>query len=155
MINSILAWLADLFQGLFGDPKRQLNKLEVNLENSRKRLELIRHTHYPKFQKDALHYLNRDGALWFIRKDLESARYYYTGGREGYAVSDRVEDTFKVYLLDPRFKALKEMLQETEKKVVEMETAKGYAFVSVNDHHIIYKEISTGKVLSPADSNHV
>jgi hypothetical protein len=154
-MNNILTWLADLFQSFLGDSIRQINKLEVNLKNAHKRLDTIRQTYYPQYQKDKHHYLSRNGALWLVRKDLEAARYYYTGGREGYATSDRVQDMLKLYLVDPRFKELKEVLDETERQVQEMEQAKGYQFITVEANNIIYRELSTGKVLTPADSNHV
>ena len=154
-MNSILTWLADLFQALLRGSKREINNLEVNLKNAHKRLEVIQNNYYPKFERDAQHFLSREGALWFVRKDLEAARYYYSGGREGYPMSDRVEDTFKLHLIDPRFRELKDLLSETECKVAEMEAAKGYEFVSVDNNNIIFRDVATGTVLSPADSSHI
>ena len=154
-MNSILTWLANLFQALLRGSKREINNLEVNLKNAHKRLEVIQETYYPKFERDPQHFLSREGALWFVRKDLEAARYYYSGGREGYPMSDRVEDTFKLHLIDPRFKELKDLLLETERKVVEMEAVKGYQFVSTHNNNIIFRDVATGTELSPADSSHI
>lgn len=154
-MNSILTWLADLFQALLRGSKREINNLEVNLKNAHKRLEVIQKNYYPKFERDPQHFLSREGALWFVRKDLEAARYYYSGGREGYPMSDRVEDTFKLHLIDPRFKELKDLLLETERKVVQMEAVKGYQFVSIHNNNIIFRDVATGTVLSPADSSHI
>lgn len=152
-MTKIFSFLIDLFQSFLGNSNK--NKLVVNLENAQKRLKTINDVHYPQFRRDGSHYLSRDGALWFVRKDLESARYYYTGGREGYAVSDRVQDTLKLYLVDPRFKMLKEELDTTEAKVKEMEKVKGYEFDRIEANNIIYKELKTGKMLSSHESNHV
>lgn len=142
-----------MFHSLLGSARHDVNKLEVNLQNARKRILLIETTYYPRYKRDGLSALQAQGALWFTRKDLESARYYYTGGREGYAVSDRVEDTLKLHLLDPRFKALKAELDAAELKVQEMEHAKGYTFLGVNNNSILYKEISTGKTCTAQESS--
>ena len=154
-MNSILTWLADLFQALLRSSKREINNLEVNLKNAHKRLEVIQKNYYPKFEKDPRHFLSREGALWFVRKDLEAARYYYSGGQEGYPMSDRVEDTFKLHLIDPRFRELNDLLLEIERKVAEMEAVKGYQFVSVDNNNIIFRDVATGRVLSPKDSSHL
>ncbi|MDJ1505296.1 hypothetical protein [Xanthocytophaga agilis] len=144
----------DLFQSLLGPSADKVNRLNVNLENAEKRLKTIEGTYYVRFQKDSS-FLTQTGAVWFARKDIESARYYATGGREGYAVSDRVQDDAGLNRFDPRVKKLLQEITDVESKVKEMEKAKGYEFVAVRDNNIIYKDTETGKELSAKESSQI
>jgi hypothetical protein len=125
------------------------------ISNVEGRLKSINDSYYPKFQKDANGYLNSPSALWFARKDFEAARYYYTGGKEGYGRPGAVACDQGPATLDPRYKALKSKMDEAEAKVKEMEKKKGYEFVAVRDNNIIYKDLKTGKELSADESGNL
>lgn len=118
------------------------------ISNVEGRLKSVNQVYYPKFQKDAKAYLSSPSALWFARKDMEGAYYYFTGGKRGYKTGGRLCETGPE-TADPRYIALKKQIDEAEAKVIEMEKAKGYEFVGVReDNTIIFKDIKTGKELS-------
>lgn len=118
------------------------------ISNVEGRLKSINETYYPKFKADQKGYLASPSALWFARKDMEGAYYYYTGGTRGYKTGGRLCETGPA-VADPRYVALKKKIEEAEAKVLEMEKAKGYEFVGVRDGNtIIFKDIKTGKELS-------
>jgi hypothetical protein len=122
------------------------------ISNVKSRAGSIIDHYYAKYKADK-DYLFKDGTLWFARKDYEAARYYYTCGKEGYQSGGRVcEELAKV---DSRYVELKPLMEEAEKKMLEMEKAKGYEFVSCIENNVLFKEIKTGKVLSSSQSNHI
>lgn len=125
------------------------------ISNVEGRLKSINETYYPKFQKDPKGYLSDPSALWFARKDFEAARYFYTGGKEGYGRPGAKVCETGPATLDPRYKDLKPKVEAAEAKVKEMEKAKGYEFVGVKDNNILYKEIKTGKELSADESGNL
>ncbi|PZR28432.1 MAG: hypothetical protein DI538_24840 [Azospira oryzae] len=118
------------------------------ISNVEGRLKSVNEVYYPKFQADAKGYLASPSALWFARKDMEGAYYYFTGGKRGYKTGGRLCETGPE-AADPRYIALKKKMEEAEAKVMEMERTKGYEFVEVRDSNtIIFKDIKTGKELS-------
>ncbi len=122
----------------------------VNLENAYKRLAPINRDSYTAFQRNPKQYLEKEGVLWFVRKDLEAARYYCTGGKEGYGNEERLSG----FGAAP-FPKLKKDIEETEVRVKEMEKAKGYEFVSCIGNTIIFREITTGRELTPEESSQI
>jgi hypothetical protein len=131
-----------------------INSAKINLENAYKRMKPINENHYPEFKKDEAAFVSKEGILWFIRKDLEAARCYYSGGKEGYIVSERVQGNGAAQVT-PMFSKLKEDIVNTEKKVQEIEAAKGYEFVRCESNHIIFREIKTQRELSAEESNEI
>ncbi|MDJ1471083.1 hypothetical protein [Xanthocytophaga flava] len=125
------------------------------ISNVEGRLKSVNETYYPKFQKDAKGYLGSPSALWFARKDFEAARYFYTGGKQGYGRPGAVTCDQGPATIDPRYKALKDKMDAAEAKVKEMEKAKGYEFIGVKDNNILYKDIKTGKELSADESGNI
>lgn len=127
---------------------------DAAISNVERNLKSITESYYASYQEKGIDYLNNDGQLWFIRKSLEVARYYYSCGKEGYHGGGVVCNAGPAQL-DPRYVALKDKFAEAEAKVLEMEKAKGYEFVECKDNNIIFKETKTGKVLSADDSSHI
>lgn len=122
------------------------------ISNVEGRLKSINESYYPKFKADAKGYLASPSVLWFARKDMEGAYYYFTGGARGYKTGGRLCETGPE-VADPRYVALKKKIDEAEAKVLEMEKAKGYEFVEVREGNtIVYKDIKTGKELSADDA---
>lgn len=126
-----------------------LKKEEIRLHNAYKRLKAIHEVYFPKFK-----YENCASLLWFCRKDLEVARFYHSGGKEGYPVDDELGG-WSISSIDPRYVELKKSIDEAEAKVKEMESAKGYEFIGVRKQFILYREISTGRELLFNESNQV
>ena len=131
-----------------------LKNAEINLENAYKRIDSINHNRYPQFKEDETTFVNQEGILWFIRKDLEAAKGYYSGGKEGYFDAGRVHSN-GVSQFTPPFLKLKEDIEETEKRVQEIEQAKGYQFVSCRNNDIIFQHIETKRELTSQESNEV
>ncbi len=131
-----------------------VNSAQVNLENAYKRLKPINDSNYPEFKRDPHSYLAREGILWFVRKDLEAARCYYSGGKEGYIASERVGSNGPA-LATPPFLLLKSEIEKTEEKVREMEQAKGYEFVRCQNNNIIFRELTHGEELSADASSRI
>lgn len=131
-----------------------VNSAKINAENGLKRLKSVNENNYPEFQKNPEEYLRKEGILWFVRKELEAARYYYSGGKEGYAVSERVQSN-RAALATPPFLLLKSEIEKTEIRVREMEGAKGYEFVRCENNNIIFRAIKTGRELSADESNEI
>lgn len=130
--------------------KGAITQPDACISNVEGRLKSINESYYPKFQSDAKSYLSSPSALWFPRKDFEAARYYFTGGQQGYGAGGRQCETGAA-TADPRYQELKKKMEEAETKVKEMEKAKGYEFVAVRDNNIIFKDVKTGKELSADD----
>ncbi|MDJ1492933.1 hypothetical protein QNI19_08320 [Cytophagaceae bacterium DM2B3-1] len=154
-MDALLNFFTNLIQSILGKSGDTVNKLEILLENARKRLKTVQETYYVKFKKDPDSFLSQTGALWFARKDLEAARYYATGGKEGYAVSDKADAVSALTKLDPRFSSLLQDIQETEIQMQEMENAKGFFFAGIKDNSIFYKDIRTRRELSARESSEV
>lgn len=87
--------------------------------------------------------------IWFVRKDVEAARWYMTG-KEGFQTGGRiceVPDKFR-----KGFAELGEKLKKAEAQVAEWEKEKGVVFGGVkNNNAIIYKDAQTGAELPNAD----
>lgn len=142
------------FMGQSTDKSVENTSLEINLDNAYKRLRSINENIYPEYLKDPQAFLRKTGALWFVRKDLEAARFYMTGGTEGYGDPSRISGNgFAV--ADPRFWELKAFLAATETKVREMEAAKGYKFAGVNDNNILFKKVDTNELLSAEEASEI
>jgi len=127
---------------------------DAAIQNVERNLKSITETYYANYQSKGIDYLNSDGQLWFIRKSMEVSRYYYSGGKMGYHGGGLVCDLGQAQL-DPRYVALAPKMEDAEKKVKEMEKAKGYEFVECTDNNIIFKEIKTGRVLSADESSKI
>jgi hypothetical protein len=127
---------------------------DAAIQNVERNLKSITETYYANYQSKGIDYLNSDGQLWFIRKSMEVSRYYYSGGKLGYHGGGLVCDLGPAQL-DPRYVALAPKMEDAEKKVKEMEKAKGYEFVECTDNNIIFKEIKTGIVLSADESSKI
>jgi hypothetical protein len=124
------------------------------IENVKSRLETIINVYYKDF-KNSPGYIKKDGSMWFARKDFEAARFYYTGGKEGFTAGGRQCDMGSA-TADQRYKDLKPLMEEAETKLKEMETAKGIEFVGVKpDNNVIFKNIKTGKEYTAGESNHL
>ncbi len=122
------------------------------ISNVKSRCETIINIYYKDFKNDPAS-LQKEGALWFARKDFEAARWVYSCGKEGYSTGGRIcEVPAKV---DPKYISLKSMMEDAEAKVKEMEKAKGYEFVSCKDNNVIFKDLNTGKELTPNESNKI
>jgi hypothetical protein len=123
------------------------------INNVKSRCETIIKVYYPAFKNDP-ESLQKEGKLWFARKDFEAARWVYSCGKEGYATGGRIcEVPAKV---DPKYVELKSMMDDAETKVKEMEAAKGYEFVKCLDNNtIIFKNLKTGKELTSNESNKI
>lgn len=128
--------------------------LDIQFENANKRLNSINENIYPEYQKNPQAFLAKSGALWFVRKDLEAARFYLTGGAEGYGDQSRINGS-GFPMTDARFWELKALLAATEGKVEEIEKAKGYAFAGVQSNNIFFKSLETDQVLSPEESSEI
>jgi hypothetical protein len=123
------------------------------INNVKSRAGSIVSDYYVRFQENPKEYLAKSGSLWFPRKDFEAARYYYTCGKEGYQSGGRAcEELAKV---DSRYVELKPLMLDAEKKMLEMEKAGGYEFVSCIENVVLFKEIKTGKLLSSSESNKI
>jgi hypothetical protein len=131
-----------------------INIAKINLENAYKRIKPINDKHYPEFKNNEASFVSKEGILWFIRKDLEAARCYYSGAKEGYIVSERVHGNGPAQVT-PLFTKLKADLESTEKKVQEIEVAKGYEFVRCENNNIIFRELGTKRELSAEESNEI
>jgi hypothetical protein len=107
--------------------------------------------YYVEYKEDK-NYIQKTGKLWFIRKDMEVARFYYTAGEEGCSGGGRACE--KLAKVDPRYVELKPLMEDAEKKTIEMEKAKGYEFVKLDctTNTIQYKDLKTGKILTPSES---
>jgi hypothetical protein len=127
---------------------------DAAISNVERNLKSITDTYYANYKSKGISYLNSDGQLWFIRKQMEVSRYYYSGGKLGYHGGGLVCDLGPAQA-DPRYVALGPKMDDAEAKVKEMETAKGYEFVECKDNNIIFKEIKTGKVFSADESSHI
>jgi hypothetical protein len=150
-MKKILLSLCGLACGVFA----HAGQPDACIINVTSRLETITNTYHPKFVANKEEYLAGDGALWFARKDLESARFTYSGGKEGYHSGGRQCELGESQS-DPRYVALKPMLEAAEKLVIEMETAKGVSFVGVGDgYSVLFKDTETGKEYSASESNHL
>jgi hypothetical protein len=138
------------------DPYAESKSIQPDaaIQNVDRNLKSITDTYYANYKSKGISYLNNDGQLWFIRKSMEVARYYYSGGKEGYHGGGLVCDLGPAQS-DPRYVELGPKMEDALKKVKEMETAKGYEFVECKDNNIIFKEIKTGKVLSADDSSRI
>ncbi len=121
------------------------------INNVRGRTGSIINDYYIEFKQDKF-YIQKTGKLWFIRKDMEAARFYYTCGEEGCPGGGRICE--KLAKVDSRYVELKPLMEEAEKKTLEMEKAKGYEFVKLDceTNTIQYKDLKTGKVLSTLES---
>jgi hypothetical protein len=123
------------------------------INNVKSRAGSIVADYYVKFQENPKAYLAKSGSLWFPRKDFEAARYYYTCGKEGYQSGGRAcEELAKV---DPRYVELKPLMLDAEQKMLEMEKAGGYEFVSCIENIVLFKDLKTGRVLSSSESNKI
>jgi hypothetical protein len=127
---------------------------DAAIQNVERNLKSITDTYYANYKSKGISYLNSDGQLWFIRKQMEVSRYYYSGGKLGYHGGGLVCDLGPAQT-DPRYVALGPKMDDAEAKVKEMETAKGYEFVECKDNNIIFKEIKTGKVFTADESSHI
>lgn len=127
---------------------------DAAIQNVDRNLKSITDSYYANFKSKGISYLNNDGQLWFIRKSMEVSRYYYSGGKLGYHGGGLVCDLGPAQA-DPRYIALGPKMEDAEKKVKEMEQAKGYEFVECKDNNIIFKDIKTGKVFSADESSHI
>ena len=138
------------------DPYAESKSIQPDaaIENVERNLKSITETYYANYQSKGIDYLNGNGQLWFIRKSMEVSRYYYSGGKQGYKGGGRICDLGPAQS-DPRYVALKSKMEDAEKKVVEMEKAKGYQFVECKDNNIIFKDLKTGKILSADDSSRI
>lgn len=117
--------------------------------------DIIVGTYYREYSGNPKAYLQKDGGLWFARKDFEVARFYYTGGQQGYKSMGRQCDQGPA-TADPRYKELKAKLDAAEARVLEMEKAKGIAFVEVRgENNVIFKNTKTGKEYSAGECNHL
>lgn len=141
--------LSSLLEILSNETRVMHKKEEIRLQNAYKRLKTIHEVYYPKFK-----YENCSPLLWFCRKELEVARFYHTGGKEGYPVNDELGG-WSLSGLDPRFIELDKSISEAEAKVKEMENAKGYKFIGVRKHLILYRELSSGRELFFSESNQI
>ena len=142
------------FMGQSADKSAENTSLEINLDNAYKRLRSINENIYPEYIKDPQAFLRKTGALWFVRKDLEAARFYMTGGTEGYGDPSRISGN-GFAAADPRFWELKAFLAATEMKVREMETTKGYKFAGVRDNNILFKKVDTNELLSDEEASEI
>lgn len=150
----IISLLANAIQELFGQSTEkplENNSLEVNLENAHKRLRSINENIYPEYAQNPRAFLAKTGALWFVRKDLEAARFFMSDGTEGYGDPSRISGN-GLALADPRLWELRSVLAATEAKVREMEKAKGYTFAGVQNNNIFFKNLETGKGVSAEES---
>lgn len=127
---------------------------DAAIQNVERNLKSITDTYYANYKSKGISYLNSDGQLWFIRKQMEVSRYYYSGGKLGYKGGGLVCEIGPAQA-DPRYVALGPKMDDAEAKVNEMEKAKGYEFVECKDNNIIFKEIKTGKVFSADESSHI
>lgn len=130
------------------------NGLEVKLENANKRLQSINENIYPQYVQNPQAFLEKPGALWFVRKDLETARFYMSGGTEGYGDSSQISGN-GFAMTDPHFWELKAFLSATEMKVREIETAKGYRFAGVQNNTILFINLRTNQLLSSEESGEI
>jgi hypothetical protein len=142
ILSSLLGIISDGTEAM-------LKKEEIRLQNAYKRLKTIHEVYYPKFKNEGCSPL-----LWFCRKDLEVARFYHTGGKEGYPANDELGG-WSLSSIDPRYVELKKSIDEAEAKVKEMEHAKGYEFIGIRKRLILYRELSTGHELLFNESNQI
>jgi hypothetical protein len=122
------------------------------ISNVKGRCETIVNIYYKNFKKDPSS-LEKEATLWFARNDYESARYYYTGGKEGYQNMGRICEVSGS--ADPRYIELKAIMKDAEEKLLELEKAKGYEFMHCKDNNIVFKDLKTGKELTPHESNKI
>ena len=120
------------------------------ISNVKSRCETIINVYYKNFKNDPT-FIKKEGNIWFARKDFEVARWVYSCGTDGYQSGGRICD--QMAKVDSRYIDLKEMYQDAEAKVIEMEKAKGLVFDSCKDNNVLFKVIKTGKVLSANESN--
>lgn len=154
-MSDFLSMISNVLQGVLGQqPEGAAKSEDINLENARKRLQSIDDSSYAAFQQDRQGFLGKPGAIWFVRKDLEAARFYLTGGSEGYGNQERIQ-AGGLQITNPSYWEVKAYLELVEMKVREMEAAKGYEFVAVRDNTILFKELKTGTVLSPDASTEI
>ncbi|MBP2639035.1 MAG: hypothetical protein H6Q72_4942 [Firmicutes bacterium] len=130
------------------------NSLDIQFENTNKRLTSINENMYPEYKKSPQAFLAKPGAIWFVRKELEAARFYLTGGAEGYGDQSRINSN-GFPMTNSRFWELKALLAATEGKVEEIERAKGYTFTGVENNNIFFKNIETDQVLSAEASSEI
>ena len=125
------------------------------ISNVTSRLGSITNTYYPEFAANKEAYLAKDGGIWFARKDFESARFTYSGGKEGYHSGGRQCELGESES-DPRYVALKPLFAEAEKLLLEMEAAKNLTFVGNGDgYNVTFKDSKTGKEYTSSESNHL
>lgn len=135
-------------------PDSKLIQPDAAISNVERNLKSINDSYYAEYKSKGVSYLNSNGQLWFARKVMEVARYYYSGGKKGYHGGGLVCDLGPAQS-DPRYVALSPKMDEAEKKVKEMEAAKGFEFVECKDNNIIFKEVKTGKILSADESSRI
>jgi hypothetical protein len=125
------------------------------IENVKSRVETIINTYYVEFKNNPDAYIKKDGGMWFARKDFEAARFYFTGGKEGFTAGGRQCD-MGAATTDPRYQDLKPLMADAETKLKEMEAAKGIEFVSVKpENNVIFKNVKTGKEYTAGECNHL
>lgn len=133
--------------------KIDLLQPDACIENVKGRLETIVNTYYVEFKNNPEGYIQKNGGMWFARKDYEVARFYYSGGKEGYRSAGR-QCELGSNTADPRYQELKPLLEDAEAKLKEMEAAKGIEFAGVREEYtIIFKNVKTGKEYTANESN--
>ncbi|WP_312423370.1 hypothetical protein [Anaerospora hongkongensis] len=157
-MGSFFSLLSNVVQEVLGQSSEKVfenNNLEINLENAAKRLESINENIYPEYARNPQEFLRKTSALWFVRKDLEAARFYMTEGNEGYGDWSRIRGGNGLAVDDPKFWGIKVLFEATEAKVQEMETAKGYLFAGVQNNTILFKNAKTNELLSAEESSEI
>ncbi len=138
-----------------GSPSPDMIQPDACISNVKGICDIIVGTYYKEYSGNPQAFLKKDGGIWFARKDLEVARFYYTGGKEGFRSMGRQCD-MGLATTDPRYKELKAPLELAEAKVLEMEKAKGLVFVGIQgENNVIFKNAKTGKEYTSGESNHL
>ena len=120
------------------------------ISNVKSRIETIVNVYYANFKNDP-NFVKKEGSIWFARKDFEVARWVYSCGTEGFQSGGQICESMAKS--DSRYVDLKEIYNDAEAKVVEMEKAKGLVFDSCSDNNVLFKVIKTGKILTANESN--